>query len=103
MSDDVLSYLLYLLAVVPDFLRACTGKLNSKNSVWRNSLVLGLVFVAICPILLFLAWLTPEVISIAVTHGGFGNLTPTSCRYLLILVIIFSGYFREPVIDASSS
>lgn len=103
MSDDVLSYLLYLLAVTPDFLRASTGKLDKKNSVWENSLVLGLVFVMICPILLFLAWLTPEVISVAVTHGGFGNLTPTSCRYLLILVIIFSGYFREPVIHVTDS
>lgn len=103
MNDDVLSYLLYLLVVIPDYLTAAKGRLNEKNPAWKKAVVLMLCFLVLCPILLFFAWITSEIISIAVIHGGFGSLTPTSCRFLLVLVIILSGYLREPVIHATNS
>jgi len=96
MNSEILSYLLYFLVTAPRVLHVFVSQLAAHKEPKDAAIFLG-ISVVLIPVSMFLyAWLTPEIMSLAIEGGGFGHSSPLSCRFFLVVLIIVSSYFRNP-------
>lgn len=96
MDNHVISYLLYFLVTAPQAFHVFVSQLAAHKEPKDMAIFLG-ISVVLIPVSMFLyAWLTPEIMSLAIEGGGFGHSSPLSCRFFLVVLIIVSSYFRNP-------